>query len=145
MQTTTLRSRARAFVASFASLFLCLVMLLPDARAAQSSFPQKPIRLIVPQAPGSATDFLARLLASELEPILGTKVIVENKPGAVFTVGLDLVAKAAPDGYTIGMGPVGALAISPHLLRNKPPAHPNPTLLRSKVRLRKPFLTLCFR
>jgi tripartite-type tricarboxylate transporter receptor subunit TctC len=104
----------------FAPVLVCLAMLLPPPAAAQSDFPQKPIRLIVPQAPGSATDFLARLLAAEIEPMLNTKVVVENKPGAVFTVGLDLVAKAAPDGYTIGMGPVGALAISPNLLRNKP-------------------------
>jgi tripartite-type tricarboxylate transporter receptor subunit TctC len=87
---------------------------------AQSNFPEKPIRLIVPQAPGSATDSLARLLAAELEPILGQKIVIENKPGAAFTIGLDLVAKSAPDGYTIGMGPVGAIAISPNLLLKKP-------------------------
>jgi tripartite-type tricarboxylate transporter receptor subunit TctC len=94
-------------------------LLVSDARA-QGQFPQKPIRLVVPQAPGSATDTLARLLALELESILGQKIVIENKPGAAFTIGLDLVAKSAPDGYTLGMGPVGALAISPNMLAKVP-------------------------
>jgi tripartite-type tricarboxylate transporter receptor subunit TctC len=87
---------------------------------ARAEFPDKPIRLIVPQAPGSATDTLARLLSAELATILGQTIVVENKPGAAFTIGLDLVAKAAPDGYTLGMGPVGALAISPNMIAKVP-------------------------
>ncbi len=87
---------------------------------AQSQYPEKPIRLIVPQAPGSATDSLARLLAAELGPIIGGTIVIENKPGAAFTIGLDLVAKSAPDGYTLGMGPVGALAISPNMIAKVP-------------------------
>src|SRR5262245_66693533 len=88
--------------------------------AAQSQFPERPFRLIVPQAPGSATDTLARLLSAELAPILGQSIVIENKPGAAFTIGLDLVAKSAPDGYTLGMGPVGALAISPNMIAKVP-------------------------
>ena len=88
--------------------------------AAQGSFPDKPIRLIVPQAPGAATDLLARSVAAEIEIFLNQKIIVENKPGAGFTIGLDIVAKAAPDGYTLGMGPVGALAISPNMVAKMP-------------------------
>ena len=88
--------------------------------AAQGSFPDKPIRLIVPQAPGAATDLLARSIAAEVEIFLNQKIIVENKPGAGFTIGLDIVAKAAPDGYTLGMGPVGALAISPNMVAKMP-------------------------
>jgi len=87
---------------------------------ASAAFPEKPIRLIVPQAPGSATDVLARLLATELGSILGQTIVIENKPGAAFTIGLDLVAKSAPDGYTLGMGPVGALAISPNMIAKVP-------------------------
>src|SRR5215813_11230776 len=87
---------------------------------AKADYPDKPIRLIVPQAPGSSTDVLARLLASELAPIIGQSIVIENKPGAAFTIGLDLVAKSAPDGYTIGMGPVGALAISPNMMAKVP-------------------------
>jgi tripartite-type tricarboxylate transporter receptor subunit TctC len=95
-----------------------VIWLLPIA--AQAEFPDKPIRLIVPQAPGSATDTLARLIIAELAPILGQTIVIENKPGAAFTIGLDLVAKAAPDGYTLGMGPVGALAISPNMIAKVP-------------------------
>jgi tripartite-type tricarboxylate transporter receptor subunit TctC len=64
----------------------------PSAAVSQGSFPDKPIRLIVPQAPGSATDLLARSVAAEAEQILNQKIIIENKPGAAFTIGLDLVA-----------------------------------------------------
>ncbi len=87
---------------------------------ASADFPDKPIRLIVPQAPGSATDTVARILAAELGPQLGQQVIVENRPGAAFTIGLDLVAKAAPDGYTLGLGPIGALSISPNMVARLP-------------------------
>ena len=96
------------------------VMLLAGGATAQSQYPDKPIRLIVPQAPGSATDTLARLLIAELAPIIGQTIVIENKPGAAFTIGLDLVAKSAPDGYTLGMGPVGALAISPNMIAKVP-------------------------
>ena len=74
----------------------------------------------MPQAPGSATDLLARSVAAEVEQILNQKIVIENKPGAAFTIGLDLVARAAPDGYTLGMGPVGALAISPNMIAKMP-------------------------
>jgi tripartite-type tricarboxylate transporter receptor subunit TctC len=87
---------------------------------AQSTYPDRPIRLIVPQAPGSATDNLARILAAELGPQLGQTIVIENRPGGAFTIGLDLVAKAAPDGYTLGMGPIGALAISPNMVEKLP-------------------------
>ena len=85
-----------------------------------ADYPDKPIRLIVPQAPGSATDTAARILASELSLQLGQTIVVENRPGGGFTIGLDLVAKAAPDGYTLGMGPVGSLAISPNMMAKLP-------------------------
>jgi len=88
--------------------------------AARAEFPDKPIRLIVPQAPGSATDTLARLIIAELAPIIGQTIVIENKPGAAFTIGLDLVAKSAPDGYTLGMAPVGAIAISPNMIAKVP-------------------------
>jgi tripartite-type tricarboxylate transporter receptor subunit TctC len=88
--------------------------------SAQSQFPSKPIRLVIPQAPGSGTDTLGRLVASEMGAVLGQNVIVENKPGAAYTLGLDMIAKASPDGYTIGIGPVGALAISPAMVERLP-------------------------
>ena len=96
----------------------CVAWLWPGC--ALADFPDKPIKLVVPQAPGSATDLLARLVATEIGPILGQTIVIENKPGAAFTIGLDLVAKSAPDGYTLGMAPVGAIAISPNMIAKVP-------------------------
>ena len=91
----------------------------PSAAAAE--YPDRPIRLIVPQAPGSATDVLARLLASELGPALGgAAIVVDNRPGGALTLGLDLTAKSPPDGYTLCMGPIGALAITRHMVAKLP-------------------------
>jgi tripartite-type tricarboxylate transporter receptor subunit TctC len=101
-------------------LLACAAALSPSGADAQGQYPDKPIKLIVPQAPGSATDTVARILASELGPQLGQTVIIENKPGAAFTIGLDLVAKAPPDGYTLGLGPIGALSISPNMIARIP-------------------------
>ena len=103
----------------WASLALgCALWMLPASSRAE--YPDKPIRLIVPQAAGSATDTVARILADALGPALGGTIIVEDRPGAAFTIGLDIVAKAAPDGYTLGVGPIGALAISPNMLKKMP-------------------------
>jgi len=74
----------------------------------------------VPQAPGSATDNIARLLAPGLGKQLGQSIVVDNRPGGALTIGIDAVAKAPPDGYTIGMGPVGALAITRHMVAKLP-------------------------
>ncbi len=74
----------------------------------------------MPQAPGSATDNIARLLAPALAGQLGQPVVVDNRPGGALTIGIDAVAKSQPDGYTIGMGPVGALAITRHMVAKLP-------------------------
>lgn len=92
--------------------------LAPLPAAAQ--YPDRIIKLIVPQAPGSATDSLARVIAAELQPQIGQSIVVENRPGGALTIGLDLVAKSPADGYTLGMGPVGALAITRHLVKKLP-------------------------
>ncbi len=110
---------ARTRISILTTLAVALAAFAAPA-AAQGTFPEKPIRLIVPQAPGSATDVLARLLVAELGPVLKQTVVIENKPGAVFTLGLNEVAKAAPDGYTLGMGPIGSLAMSPHMVAKLP-------------------------
>ncbi len=84
----------------------CLGTLLFAALAASAfaqPYPSRPIRLIAPSAPGSPPDVVARILADWLTARLGQPVIVENRPGAIGTVGLAAVAKAAPDGYTLGM------------------------------------------
>jgi tripartite-type tricarboxylate transporter receptor subunit TctC len=88
--------------------------------AAALDYPSKPVRLIVPQAAGSSTDTLARLFASELGPQLGQTIVVEDHPGGALTIGLDLTAKSAPDGYTICIGPIGALAITRHMVSKLP-------------------------
>src|SRR5689334_20799788 len=97
-----------------------LFLLAAAATSAAADYPDRPIRLVVPQAAGSATDNVARLVAPEMAKILGQAVIVDNRPGGALTVGIDAVAKAAPDGYTIGQGPVGALAITRHMVAKLP-------------------------
>src|SRR5262245_40339668 len=116
MPSWSVRQRLARPVSVF--LVASAIWLLPAA--ARAEFPDKPIRLVVPQAPGSATDTLARLLTAELGPILGATIVIENKPGAAFTIGLGLGAKSAPAGYTLGVGPVGPLAISPNMLAKVP-------------------------
>ena len=74
----------------------------------------------MPQAAGSATDNVARVVAPEMAKQLGQPVVVDNRPGGALTIGIDAVAKSAPDGYTIGMGPVGALAITRHMVQHLP-------------------------
>ena len=80
---------------------------------AQAAFPAKPIRLLVPVPAGGAADAMARMIAEHLQGKWGQAVVVENRPGAGSSVGMALVSKAAPDGYTIGMGNVAANAINP--------------------------------
>ncbi|MBV8032402.1 MAG: tripartite tricarboxylate transporter substrate binding protein, partial [Betaproteobacteria bacterium] len=87
---------------------------------ARAEYPDHPVRMVVPQAAGSATDNFARLLAPELGRQLGQPIVVDNRPGGALTIGIDAVAKALPDGYTIGLGPVGALAITRHMVAKLP-------------------------
>ena len=101
------------------SILLHLV-LLAAAGSAGAQYPERPIRLVVPQAAGSATDNVARTLAPELSKQLGQNVVVDNRPGGALTIGIDAVAKAAPDGYTLGQGPIGALAITRHMVAKLP-------------------------
>jgi tripartite-type tricarboxylate transporter receptor subunit TctC len=100
-------------------LVLALAALL-FAGAARAEYPDRPIRLIVPQAAGSATDTVARLLGAELAREIGQPIVIDNRPGGALTIGIDLVAKSSPDGYTIGMGPIGALAITRHMVARLP-------------------------
>ena len=88
------------------------------ADATQAQYPTKPIRLIVPFGPGSATDQLARVVASGLSERLGTSIVVENKAGAGGNIGAGYVAESAPDGYTLLMGAASTNAINPSLYPN---------------------------
>jgi len=83
-------------------------------------FPSRPIRLIAPLAAGGVTDMAARLLAERAGKYLGQPMVVENRPGAGGLVGSGLVASAPPDGYTILMGTIGTLAVSPSMYRKMP-------------------------
>src|SRR5215469_13930274 len=83
---------------------------------AAAQYPDHPIRMIVPQAAGSATDTITRVLGSALSDELHQQVVIDDRPGGALTLGLDLTAKSPPDGYTLCMGPIGALAITRHLV-----------------------------
>lgn len=92
---------------------------LPGVATAQS-WPERPIRLVVPYPPGGPLDLVARALAEKLDEPLGQRVVVENKPGAGGNIGADLVAKSQPDGYSIVVGAVATHAINPHLYAKMP-------------------------
>ena len=110
-----MRIRLRA-----AALALCLGAFAAPAFAQPPAWPNKPVRIVVPFAPGGTTDILARALAPELGKAFGQTFIVENKPGAGGNTGADLVAKSPPDGYTLLMGTVGTQAINPALYPKMP-------------------------
>src|SRR6185436_6919297 len=89
------------------------------ATAASAGYPEKPIRLLVPFAPGGGTDLLARALQERLERALGVTVFVDNRTGAGGTIGFTLAARAAPDGYTF-MITSASFTFAPGLYRNLP-------------------------
>lgn len=102
------------------TLLSCLPLVLYGSALHAQSWPAKPIRIIVPFAPGGPADLLPRLIGPKLTEAWGQPVIVENKPGAGGNIGMDLVAKAAPHGYTLVVGPNGNLVVNPHLYPNLP-------------------------
>ena len=102
------------------AILLLLALIFPKSVLAQDKWPSKPIRWIAPYAAGGFADIRARKLAIELSKNLGQPVYVENRAGAGGVVGTDAVAKAAPDGYTIGMGNLAALAVNVSLMKKLP-------------------------
>jgi tripartite-type tricarboxylate transporter receptor subunit TctC len=108
--------KMRAALHSFLAACLCFA----SSAQAQSDFPSKPVRLVVPWTVGGVTDLGARLLAQKLTESLGQAVIVENKPGANGFIGTEFVARSAPDGYTLlVMGP-STHAVAPAMYRKLP-------------------------
>ena len=108
------------------ALALCAVALLAGAAPvafAQSGYPSRSVRLVVPFPPGGTTDILARAAAQKLTEVLGQQVIVDNRPGAGGNIGAELVAHAPPDGYTLLMGTVGTHAINASLYSKMPYDH----------------------
>ncbi len=109
-------ARALALAVTLAATGLALV---PAAARAQD-FPSRPLKMIVPFGPGTTTDLIARMVGEGLAKPLGQTIVVENRSGAGGSIGSDLVAKAAPDGYTLLMGTVGTHAINTSLYRRLP-------------------------
>jgi tripartite-type tricarboxylate transporter receptor subunit TctC len=93
---------------------------LPIPAFAQGAYPNKPVRIVVPFAAGGTTDILARAVAQELTKSMGQSFVVDNRAGAGGNIGADIVAKAAPDGYTLLMGTVGTHAINKFLYARMP-------------------------
>ncbi len=87
---------------------------------AQAAWPSKPIRFVVPFAPGGTSEIVARSVAAEMSKQLSHNVFVENKPGGAGVVAMQDVAKAAPDGHTLILGHVGTLAVNPYMLKSQP-------------------------
>jgi tripartite-type tricarboxylate transporter receptor subunit TctC len=94
---------------------------LAAAFAAQAqAYPGKPIRFIVPYVAGGTTDLVARLVGEKVGARLGQPVVIESRPGAGGNIGMDAVAKSAPDGYTIGFGAISTNALNPHIYKSVP-------------------------
>jgi tripartite-type tricarboxylate transporter receptor subunit TctC len=99
------------------ALLSLLVLFSPaDARATndQTTYPTKPIHVIVPFSPGGASDFAIRLLQPGLSETLGQQIVIDNRPGAAGNIGMELAARATPDGYTLFFGNVGTVSINPN-------------------------------
>ena len=94
------------------SMFVAVAALLAMGEVGAQGYPTKVIRLVAPSTPGDAPDVIARLVAERLSGALGQQVVVENRPGAGGVVGSEIVAKAAPDGYTLIMGNAGSHGIN---------------------------------
>ncbi len=99
---------------------LLLTLALPAAHAADTPYPNRPIRLIVPFAPGGGADVTARIVAEATGKVLGQSIVVENKPGAGGTVGATTVSRATPDGYTLLYTTPGPQITNPYLMRSLP-------------------------
>ena len=114
-------SRSRSVLAPRRALLgaatLALLGLAAGPLAAQAAFPNKPIRFIVPYAAGGTTDLVARTVGDRMAQTLGQQLLIDNRPGAGGNIGMDAVAKAAPDGYTVGMGAISTNALNAHIYR----------------------------
>jgi tripartite-type tricarboxylate transporter receptor subunit TctC len=96
------------------------ITFLAAGAAAAADYPEKPIRLIVPYASGGSTDAVARIIGDAISGPLGQQIVVENKPGAAGNIALEMVAKSAPDGYTLLLGAGSTLTVNPSLYKSNP-------------------------
>src|SRR5947208_17198843 len=92
---------------------LILLALAATTAAAQDKYPAKPIKVVVPFGPGSATDIVMRIVGEQMRPILGEPVVIGNKPGAVGILAIEEMARAKPDGYTLQIGNRGTNVLAP--------------------------------
>lgn len=99
---------------------LALACLLAGAQAAMAAYPEKPIRFIVPAAPGGGADTTVRIVATALSQRLAQPIVVDNKPGAAGAIGLDAIAKAPPDGYTIGTANLSNFTVASNVSKTLP-------------------------
>jgi tripartite-type tricarboxylate transporter receptor subunit TctC len=113
-------SRQRVANAITAALGGALLLLLGAAVSAQDAgnYPNRPVMMIVPFAPGGASDFVARTIQAGVGEILGQQIVVDNRPGAAGIIGTEVAARAAPDGYTTFLGNIGTLSINPGVYSN---------------------------
>ena len=102
-----------------AAVLTALVAAGPGPAQAQDAYPTRPVRILVPYAPGGATDIVARIIADQLRQIFGQSFVVENKPGAFGIVAIEEMARAKPDGYTLEVGNVSNNGIAPVLFAKK--------------------------
>jgi tripartite-type tricarboxylate transporter receptor subunit TctC len=100
--------------------FVLFTLLLAPFRSALAAWPEKPIRIIVPSAPGGAPDVLMRALSTQLSQQLGVPIVIDNKPGGSYTIGTMELVRSPADGYTLGYGNVVSLATNRSLLPNVP-------------------------
>jgi tripartite-type tricarboxylate transporter receptor subunit TctC len=103
--------------------FTAACVLIADAAVAAQpadTFPSRPLRMIVPNAPGGSSDFVARILQPKMGELIGHQVIIDNRGGASGNIGVEVAGRSAPDGYTLLLGNVGAMAINPHLFPKFP-------------------------
>jgi tripartite-type tricarboxylate transporter receptor subunit TctC len=108
------------FTRALAALFAAGLMLAAHAQSPAAPYPTKPIRVVVTFPPGGSADAIVRMLVPRLNEKLGQQVVVDNRPGAGGNIGLALVAKAPPDGYTLGVGAAGALSANVSLYAHMP-------------------------
>src|SRR5688572_6238375 len=99
-------------IAKFAAALLGAIVLPAIPLAHAQDYPNRPIRMVIPWPPGGVTDVIARSLSQHMSEALGQPIVPDNRPGAAGTVGVGIVAKAAPDGYTLMMSDVPSHAIS---------------------------------
>ncbi len=107
--------KTRRFALGALAALACSALAIGQSQA--QTYPDKPIKLIVPFTPGGVTDNIGRVLAERMGRELGQGMIIDNRSGANGRIGTDAVAKAAPDGYTLLLGGIGALTIHPHMLK----------------------------